>query len=147
MPSTKYCVSSVAPLSVENEEEFSLTKGLHSKRYTSLSISAARQPFYAQHCLRSTLRLFHSIWYQVSGFKKYSDTKFSLYIRDSQSLDTRPNRKSVFIPDSSSFRIHSFECKGWFPVLRFFDLRIRTECSEHVNSFIDAHWAYVRKHT
>ena len=27
----------------------------------------------------------------------------------------------------------------------FFDLRIRTECSEHVNSFIDAYWANVRK--
>ena len=34
---------------------------------------------------------------------------------------------------------------GWFPVLRFLDLRIRTECSEHVNSFIDAYWAYARK--
>ena len=37
--------------------------------------------------------------------------------------------------------------KIWFPVLRFFDLRIRTDCSEHVNSFIDAYWAYVRKRT
>ena len=35
--------------------------------------------------------------------------------------------------------------EGWFPVLRFFDLRIRTGCSEHANSFIDAYWAYVRK--
>ena len=33
--------------------------------------------------------------------------------------------------------------KGWFPVLRFFDLR--TECSEPVNSFIDTYWAHVRK--
>ena len=27
----------------------------------------------------------------------------------------------------------------------FFYVRIRTECSEHGNSFIDAYWAYVRK--
>ena len=27
--------------------------------------------------------------------------------------------------------------------MRSFDLRIRTECSEHVNSSIDAYWAYV----
>ena len=33
-----------------------------------------------------------------------------------------------------------------FPVLRVFNLRVRiTECSEHVNSFIDVYWAYVRK--
>ena len=30
-------------------------------------------------------------------------------------------------------------------MLRFFDLRIRTECSEHVNSSIDMYWAHVRK--
>ena len=29
----------------------------------------------------------------------------------------------------------------------FFDLRIRTECSEHVKSFIDADWAYIRRWT
>ena len=33
--------------------------------------------------------------------------------------------------------------KGCFPVLRFLtDLRIRTECAEHVDSFIDAYWAH-----
>ena len=37
--------------------------------------------------------------------------------------------------------------KGCFPVLRFFYVRIRTECSEHVNWFIDAYWAHVRKRT
>ena len=44
----------------------------------------------------------------------------------------------------------------WFDKIRlravsqwcvFFYVRIRTECSEHVNSFIDAYWAYVRKRT
>ena len=37
--------------------------------------------------------------------------------------------------------------KGWFPVLHFFDLRICTECSEHVSLFIDVYWAHIRKHT
>ena len=30
-------------------------------------------------------------------------------------------------------------------MLRFFDQRIRTKGSEHVNPFIDAYWAYARK--
>ena len=29
----------------------------------------------------------------------------------------------------------------------FFYVRIRTECSEHVNSFVDAYWVHVRKRT
>ena len=32
-------------------------------------------------------------------------------------------------------------------MVRFFYVRIRTECSEHVNLFIDAYWAHVRKRT
>ena len=38
--------------------------------------------------------------------------------------------------------------KGCFPVIRVF-LRtyIRTECSEHVNSFLDSYGAHVRKRT
>ena len=51
---------------------FSLTKGVRSKRYTSLSISAVHQSLYLirfvfQHCLRSTLRLFH-LFYEYCEF-------------------------------------------------------------------------------
>ena len=37
--------------------------------------------------------------------------------------------------------------KAVFQWYVFFYVRIRTECSEHVNSFIDAYWAHVRKRT
>ena len=32
-----------------------------------------------------------------------------------------------------------FYTKCCFPVMHFFYVRLRTECSEHVNSFIDAY--------
>ena len=40
------------------------------------------------------------------------------------------------------WRVTHQRSKGCFPVMHSFYVRIRTECSEHVNSFIDAYWAY-----
>ena len=41
-----------------------------------------------------------------------------------------------YIPRLNMLCLELRKCR--FPVLRFF-LRIRTECSEHVNSFVDAY--------
>ena len=44
------------------------------------------------------------------------------------------------------FRVYgALVLKAVFQWCVFFCVRIRTECSEHVNSFIDAYWAHVRK--
>ena len=39
----------------------------------------------------------------------------------------------------SGYNQYETKFQGCFPVMRFFNVRIRTEFSEHVNSFIDAY--------
>ena len=70
------------------------------------------------------------------------------------------NVQMIFRWDSDFNEIQKFTCefqilpieikmvlKAVFQWCVFFFVRIRTECSEHVNSFIDAYWAHVRKLT
>ena len=116
-----------------------------------------------QRSLRCVFATINQLWCMENGYIHFNqiahnlkDVKFKGIERicqgDSSDFDRLLRTRVAYCSAQLSIHPHGlnkreFRSKGWFPVLRFFDLRIRTECSKHVNSFIDAYWEYVRKRT